>query len=82
MCACLLIPLAQSVCTTSLTFCCLPMASPNPPHLTGTRHPFMATYKVGFTNQGKVTALEVDLYNNAGGFLMFCLLLLTDSCAD
>jgi xanthine dehydrogenase molybdopterin-binding subunit B len=33
----------------------------------GTRHPFLATYKVGFTKQGKVTALEVDLYNNAGG---------------
>jgi hypothetical protein len=35
--------------------------------LAGTRHPFLATYKVGFTKQGKVTALDVDLYNNAGG---------------
>lgn len=32
----------------------------------GTRHPFLAKYKVGFTQQGKVTALDVELYNNAG----------------
>jgi xanthine dehydrogenase/oxidase len=34
--------------------------------MTGTRHPFMAKYKVGFTNDGRVTALDIDLYNNAG----------------
>jgi hypothetical protein len=32
----------------------------------GTRHPFLAKYKVGLTQQGKVTALDVELYNNAG----------------
>eukprot|EP00879_Flechtneria_rotunda_P007117 GHRR01007469.1.p1 GENE.GHRR01007469.1~~GHRR01007469.1.p1 ORF type:complete len:682 (+),score=243.05 GHRR01007469.1:3597-5642(+) len=34
--------------------------------MTGTRHPFLAKYKVGFTKVGKVTALDVDLYSNAG----------------
>jgi xanthine dehydrogenase/oxidase len=34
--------------------------------MTGTRHPFMAKYKVGFTSEGKVTALDIDLYSNAG----------------
>jgi xanthine dehydrogenase molybdopterin-binding subunit B len=32
----------------------------------GTRHPFQATYKVGFTKDGRVTALDMDLYSNAG----------------
>jgi xanthine dehydrogenase/oxidase len=32
----------------------------------GTRHPFQATYKVGFTKYGRVTALDMDLYSNAG----------------
>eukprot|EP00878_Enallax_costatus_P021296 GHUV01022542.1.p1 GENE.GHUV01022542.1~~GHUV01022542.1.p1 ORF type:complete len:619 (+),score=146.78 GHUV01022542.1:134-1858(+) len=34
--------------------------------MTGTRHPFLAQYKVGFTKGGQVTALHIDLYNNAG----------------
>ncbi|KAF8057662.1 XDH1 [Scenedesmus sp. PABB004] len=34
--------------------------------MTGTRHPFLATYRVGFTADGAVTALDVHLYNNAG----------------
>uniref|UniRef100_A0A383W3H7 xanthine dehydrogenase n=1 Tax=Tetradesmus obliquus TaxID=3088 RepID=A0A383W3H7_TETOB len=34
--------------------------------MTGTRHPFQASYKVGFTNDGRVTALHMDLYSNAG----------------
>lgn len=34
--------------------------------ITGTRHPFMYNYKVGFNNDGKINALEVDLYCNAG----------------
>ncbi|KAL4238443.1 hypothetical protein ACF0H5_003151 [Mactra antiquata] len=33
---------------------------------TGTRHPFYAKYKVGFTDTGKITALDVDIYCNAG----------------
>jgi hypothetical protein len=49
----------------------------------GTRHPFLAKYKVGFTQQGKVTALEVDLYNNAGRRHMRMLMLaeFTPICA-
>ncbi|KAL5278948.1 XDH.2 family protein [Megaselia abdita] len=34
--------------------------------ITGTRHPFYYTYKVGFNKDGKINALEVDLYCNAG----------------
>lgn len=36
---------------------------------TGQRHAFLASYKVGFTNAGKIMALEADLYNNAGNTL-------------
>ena len=30
------------------------------------RHPFLGRYKVGVTEKGEMTALEVDLYANAG----------------
>ncbi|KAG5636984.1 hypothetical protein H0H81_006190 [Sphagnurus paluster] len=33
---------------------------------TGQRHPFLVKWKVGFTSQGKITALAADLYANAG----------------
>ena len=32
----------------------------------GGRHPFLGLYKVGFTSQGKITALDIKLYNNGG----------------
>ncbi|XP_075451587.1 xanthine dehydrogenase/oxidase isoform X2 [Ascaphus truei] len=34
--------------------------------LTGGRHPFLGRYKVGFTRSGKVTAVDVSYYGNAG----------------
>ncbi|GFR49634.1 hypothetical protein Agub_g11707 [Astrephomene gubernaculifera] len=34
--------------------------------MTGQRHAFLATYKVGFSAAGRVLAAELDLYNNAG----------------
>ncbi|GLC34818.1 hypothetical protein PLESTB_001167600 [Pleodorina starrii] len=34
--------------------------------MTGQRHAFLASYKVGFTSAGRVVAAELDLYNNAG----------------
>ncbi|XP_038153656.1 xanthine dehydrogenase/oxidase [Cyprinodon tularosa] len=34
--------------------------------ITGGRHPFYGKYKVGFLQSGKVVALDVDLYSNAG----------------
>jgi xanthine dehydrogenase/oxidase len=34
--------------------------------LTGQRHPFQASWKVGVTKEGKLLALEADVYNNAG----------------
>ncbi|MBD3882935.1 xanthine dehydrogenase molybdopterin binding subunit [Phormidium tenue FACHB-886] len=34
--------------------------------LTGKRHGFLGHYKVGFTAEGKITALEVDLYADGG----------------
>ncbi len=33
---------------------------------TGTRHPFLAHYKVGFDSTGKITALDVQLFSNGG----------------
>nr|XP_030713872.1 xanthine dehydrogenase/oxidase isoform X1 [Globicephala melas] len=34
--------------------------------ITGGRHPFLARYKVGFMKTGKIVAVEVDHYSNAG----------------
>lgn len=34
--------------------------------MTGKRHPFLAKYKVGFTNTGTITALEAHLWSNGG----------------
>lgn len=32
----------------------------------GQRHPFLVNWRVGFTNEGKLTALDADLYANGG----------------
>ena len=32
----------------------------------GTRAPFLAQYKIGFNQNGKLQALDLDLYINAG----------------
>ncbi|XP_062236272.1 xanthine dehydrogenase/oxidase [Platichthys flesus] len=37
--------------------------------ITGGRHPFYGKYKVGFLNSGKVVALDVSYYSNAGNSL-------------
>eukprot|EP00271_Cylindrocystis_brebissonii_P015376 TRINITY_DN3802_c0_g1_i1.p1 TRINITY_DN3802_c0_g1~~TRINITY_DN3802_c0_g1_i1.p1 ORF type:complete len:1384 (-),score=303.69 TRINITY_DN3802_c0_g1_i1:1396-5484(-) len=37
--------------------------------ITGQRHPFLGKYKVGFTSEGKVLALDLELFNNAGNSL-------------
>ncbi|KAG0458419.1 hypothetical protein HPP92_023576 [Vanilla planifolia] len=37
--------------------------------ITGQRHSFLGKYKVGFTNAGKILALDIELYNNAGNSL-------------
>ncbi|XP_062098916.1 xanthine dehydrogenase 1-like [Humulus lupulus] len=37
--------------------------------VSGQRHSFLAKYKVGFTNDGKVLALDLEIYNNAGNTL-------------
>ncbi|KAI0525010.1 hypothetical protein KFK09_004400 [Dendrobium nobile] len=37
--------------------------------ITGQRHSFLGKYKVGFTNAGKILALDLELYNNAGNSL-------------
>ncbi|XP_051142249.1 xanthine dehydrogenase 1-like isoform X2 [Andrographis paniculata] len=37
--------------------------------ITGQRHSFLGMYKVGFTNDGKVLALDLEIYNNAGNSL-------------
>ncbi|CAH2255899.1 xanthine dehydrogenase oxidase [Pelobates cultripes] len=37
--------------------------------ITGGRHPYLGHYKVGFMKSGKVTALEVSFYSNAGNTL-------------
>ncbi|TXG73327.1 hypothetical protein EZV62_001906 [Acer yangbiense] len=37
--------------------------------ITGQRHSFLGKYKVGFTNSGKVLALDLEIYNGAGNSL-------------
>ncbi|XP_047433058.1 xanthine dehydrogenase/oxidase [Mugil cephalus] len=37
--------------------------------ITGGRHPFYGTYKVGFLSSGKVVALDVSYYSNVGNSL-------------
>ena len=32
----------------------------------GNRHPYKGMYKVGYTSEGKLTALEMELYSNGG----------------
>jgi xanthine dehydrogenase/oxidase len=34
--------------------------------VSGTRHPFRGEYKVGFTSEGKLVSLELDMFANAG----------------
>ncbi|XP_066282060.1 xanthine dehydrogenase/oxidase-like [Branchiostoma lanceolatum] len=34
--------------------------------ITGTRHPFLGRYKVGFMGDGRILALDISLYSNAG----------------
>jgi xanthine dehydrogenase/oxidase len=34
--------------------------------MTGTRHPFLHKYKVGFTNDGLINAIEIHIYTNVG----------------
>ncbi|KAL5708166.1 hypothetical protein ACHQM5_018991 [Ranunculus cassubicifolius] len=37
--------------------------------VSGQRHSFYGKYKVGFTNEGKILALDLEIYNNAGNSL-------------
>ncbi|KAL1832088.1 hypothetical protein ACET3Z_001739 [Daucus carota] len=43
---------------------------------TGQRHSFLGNYKVGFTNDGKVLALDLEIFNNAGNSLDLSLAIL------
>lgn len=42
----------------------------------GQRHSFLGKYKVGFTNGGKVIALDLEIFNNAGNSLDLSLAIL------
>ncbi|XP_031739338.1 xanthine dehydrogenase 1 isoform X2 [Cucumis sativus] len=44
--------------------------------ITGQRHSFLGKYKVGFTNEGKVMALDLEIYNNGGNSLDLSLAIL------
>ncbi|KAL3529853.1 hypothetical protein ACH5RR_009175 [Cinchona calisaya] len=44
--------------------------------ITGQRHSFLGKYKVGFTNNGKVLALDLEIFNNAGNSLDLSLAIL------
>ncbi|XP_031281562.1 xanthine dehydrogenase 1-like isoform X2 [Pistacia vera] len=44
--------------------------------ISGQRHSFLGKYKVGFTNEGKVMALDLEIYNNAGNSLDLSLAIL------
>ena len=45
-------------------------------HITGQRHAFLGKYKVGFSEEGRVLALDLQIYNNAGNSLDLSLLVL------
>ncbi|KAJ8045585.1 Xanthine dehydrogenase/oxidase [Holothuria leucospilota] len=56
---------------------------------TGTRHPFLGQYKVGFTNEGKLLALDLRLYSSCGSSLDLSVpvnvtpsMILTDECTQ
>ncbi|GAB0094386.1 Xanthine dehydrogenase [Sergentomyia squamirostris] len=34
--------------------------------MTGTRHPFLFKYKVGFTIDGRIQAIDIEMFNNGG----------------
>ena len=34
--------------------------------VTGQRHPFKVDYRVGFTNEGRFSALDIQMWSNAG----------------
>ena len=34
--------------------------------ISGWRHPFAARYKIGFNNNGKLQAADIEMFNNAG----------------
>lgn len=34
--------------------------------MSGQRHPFLSRYKIGFTKEGKIVAVDITLYCNAG----------------
>ncbi|CAK9146742.1 unnamed protein product [Ilex paraguariensis] len=44
--------------------------------ITGQRHSFLGKYKVGFANNGKVLALDLGIFNNAGNSLDLSLAIL------
>ncbi|KAK2967440.1 hypothetical protein RJ640_022372 [Escallonia rubra] len=44
--------------------------------ISGQRHSFLGKYKVGFTNDGKVLALDLKIFNNAGNSLDLSLAIL------
>ncbi|XP_038878581.1 xanthine dehydrogenase 1-like [Benincasa hispida] len=44
--------------------------------ITGQRHSFLGKYKVGFTNEGKLMALDLEIYNNGGNSLDLSLAIL------
>jgi hypothetical protein len=44
--------------------------------ITGQRHSFLGKYKVGFSEEGRVLALYLQIYNNAGNSLDLSLLVL------
>lgn len=46
---------------------------------TGQRHSFLGKYKVGFNNDGRVLALDLEIYNNAGNSLDLSLAILERS---
>ncbi|KZV50307.1 xanthine dehydrogenase 1-like [Dorcoceras hygrometricum] len=46
---------------------------------TGQRHSFLGKYKVGFTNSGKVLALDLEIFNNGGNSLDLSLAVLERS---
>ncbi|KAK6190506.1 hypothetical protein SNE40_002363 [Patella caerulea] len=47
--------------------------------MTGTRHPFLGKYKVGFSRDGRITCLDLNLYANCGNSLDMSAAMLQDA---
>jgi xanthine dehydrogenase/oxidase len=67
-CAVLSLPTAVAACKCNRPVRCV-LDRDDDMAITGGRHPFLGKYKVGFSKNGKISALELEMYANGGNSL-------------